>query len=91
MSASNGSDKTLPVCSRVLLLVGGDAAFLLLFAVIGRINHGELLDSETLATVVPFWLGTHQDRDFHDIPGGISASEACFNTKLNVFFVYLDP
>lgn len=42
---------------RVKLLVAGDAAALLLFAVIGRINHGEVLDVETLTTVLPFWIG----------------------------------
>eukprot|EP00195_Chlamydomonas_chlamydogama_P014702 CAMPEP_0202899370 /NCGR_PEP_ID=MMETSP1392-20130828/7622_1 /ASSEMBLY_ACC=CAM_ASM_000868 /TAXON_ID=225041 /ORGANISM="Chlamydomonas chlamydogama, Strain SAG 11-48b" /LENGTH=251 /DNA_ID=CAMNT_0049585535 /DNA_START=22 /DNA_END=777 /DNA_ORIENTATION=- len=43
--------------SKALLLAGGDAAFILLFAVIGRINHGELLDVETLNTALPFWIG----------------------------------
>lgn len=44
-------------CRRVRLLVLGDAAALLAFAMVGRINHGELLDAETFATVLPFWLG----------------------------------
>lgn len=30
---------------------------LLLFAVIGRINHGEILDMETLTTALPFMIG----------------------------------
>jgi hypothetical protein len=39
-------------------MVLGDAAALLLFAIAGRINHGEILDVETFMTVLPFWIGT---------------------------------
>ena len=42
---------------RVQLLVAGDAAFILLFAAIGRVNHGEILDWELLLTAMPFWAG----------------------------------
>lgn len=38
-------------------MAGGDAAALLAFAAIGRINHGGVLDLETLATAAPFWAG----------------------------------
>ena len=38
--------------------MAGDLLALVLFAIIGRINHGEILDLETLTTVLPFWLGT---------------------------------
>jgi hypothetical protein len=44
-------------CSKAATLVAGDAAALLLFAVIGRINHGEILDWETFNTALPFMLG----------------------------------
>ena len=30
---------------------------ILLFAAIGRINHGEVLDIELLLTALPFWTG----------------------------------
>lgn len=42
---------------KVAQLVLGDAAALLLFAVIGRINHGEVVSMETFTTVLPFWIG----------------------------------
>eukprot|EP00892_Ulva_mutabilis_P006362 jgi/Ulvmu1/4098/UM019_0077.1 len=42
---------------KVQLLIAGDLSALLLFAIIGRINHGEILDLDTLTTVLPFWLG----------------------------------
>ena len=50
---------SLHVCahSKVAKLVGGDAAALLLFGIIGRINHGEVLSMETFNTVLPFWIG----------------------------------
>jgi len=41
---------------RVALLAGGDAAALLLFAAIGRANHGEGLGG-VLDTALPFLLG----------------------------------
>ena len=43
--------------SKAATLVAGDAAALLLFAIIGRINHGEILDWETFNTALPFMLG----------------------------------
>jgi hypothetical protein len=44
-------------CRRVRLLAAGDAASILLFAAIGRLNHGELLDLDLLITAIPFWAG----------------------------------
>ncbi len=45
-------------CRRTALLVGGDAAALLLFAAIGRRNHGEGLQIlETFNTALPFLVG----------------------------------
>jgi hypothetical protein len=45
-------------CRRIALLVGGDTAALLLFAAIGRRNHGEGLQiSETFNTALPFLVG----------------------------------
>lgn len=42
---------------RVLLLVGGDAAILLLFAATGRSNHGEAVSAGSiLATAAPFLI-----------------------------------
>jgi hypothetical protein len=41
-------------------MAGGDAAALLLFAIIGRANHGEVLDWETLGTALPFMIGETQ-------------------------------
>lgn len=42
---------------KTLTLVGGDITALLVFAAIGRVNHGEVLDSETLLTALPFIVG----------------------------------
>ena len=43
---------------RIALLVGGDTAALLLFAAIGRRNHGEGLQIlETFNTALPFLVG----------------------------------
>lgn len=39
------------------MLVSGDILGLLLFAVIGRVNHGEILDVETIGTALPFMIG----------------------------------
>lgn len=55
-----GEDSGL-TSTKVAVLVGGDAAALVLFAVIGRINHGGIIDIETLQTALPFlvgWFGT---------------------------------
>jgi hypothetical protein len=41
--------------------VGGDVAALVAFSAIGRVQHGEALSAETLATALPFvigWLST---------------------------------
>ena len=47
-----------PCARRVALLVGGDAAALLLFAAIGRMNHGEgMALGDLLTTAAPFLLG----------------------------------
>ena len=43
--------------SKAALLAGGDAAILVLFAVVGRMNHGYPLDLEAFATALPFLLG----------------------------------
>jgi hypothetical protein len=43
--------------SKTATLVAGNAAALLLFAVIAPINHGEVLDWETFNTALPFMLG----------------------------------
>ena len=58
-------------CRRAQLLAGGDAAALLLFAAIGRINHGEILDLELLMTALPFWAGacSHLADAIHPRPG----------------------
>jgi hypothetical protein len=45
--------------SRVALLAGGDAAVLLAFAAIGRINHGEPI-SGALDTALPFLIGARR-------------------------------
>lgn len=46
------------LCRRLALLVGGDTLALLLFAAIGRRNHGEGLQLlQTLNTAVPFLVG----------------------------------
>lgn len=45
-------------CRRTALLIGGDAAALLVFAAIGRKNHGEGLQlAETFNTALPFLVG----------------------------------
>lgn len=45
-------------CRRTALLVGGDTAALLLFAAIGRRNHGEGLQIlDTFNTALPFLVG----------------------------------
>ncbi|KAK9817711.1 hypothetical protein WJX72_001058 [[Myrmecia] bisecta] len=50
-----GADTDL---TRVLLLVGGDLAALLVFAAIGRNNHGEGLDlGAVFGTALPFLIG----------------------------------
>ncbi|EIE23939.1 hypothetical protein COCSUDRAFT_62467 [Coccomyxa subellipsoidea C-169] len=47
-----------PSLGRLALLVGGDAAALLLFAAIGRANHGESLDPASVLSVAwPFLVG----------------------------------
>ncbi len=47
-------------CRRVALLVAGDAAALLLFAAIGRANHGESLDPASILSVAwPFLAGLY--------------------------------
>jgi hypothetical protein len=44
---------------RIALLAGGDALALLLFAAIGRANHGESLDLPSVLSVAwPFLAGT---------------------------------
>jgi len=43
--------------SKGLLMAGGDAAALVLFAATGHISHGGGLDIETLHTAVPFLVG----------------------------------
>lgn len=42
---------------RVGTLVVGDTFALLLFAIIGRWQHGEIVDIETLTTALPFMIG----------------------------------
>ena len=45
-------------CRKTVLLVSGDLAALLLFAAIGRANHGESLDAvSVLKTAAPFLIG----------------------------------
>ena len=52
------SRQSLSACRRTALLVGGDAAALLVFAAIGRRNHGEGLQLlEILNTALPFLVG----------------------------------
>lgn len=49
---------TAPFHRRVVLLAAGDLAVLLLFAAIGRANHGEPLTvSSTISTAMPFIIG----------------------------------
>mmetsp|Transcript_17691 Transcript_17691/g.44535 ORF Transcript_17691/g.44535 Transcript_17691/m.44535 type:complete len:258 (-) Transcript_17691:567-1340(-) len=43
--------------TRTAIMVGGDAAALLLFAALGRANHGEGVTPDTLGTALPFLLG----------------------------------
>ena len=43
--------------SKTALLATGDIVALLLFAAAGRVNHGEVLDAETLTTALPFIIG----------------------------------
>jgi hypothetical protein len=50
------SDENALDWGRVALLVGGDATALLLFAAVGRANHGEGL-AGALGTAAPFLLG----------------------------------
>lgn len=52
----SGQDRTADV-KRIALLVAGDAVGLLIFAIVGRISHGEVLSLETLGTALPFWIG----------------------------------
>jgi Protein of unknown function (DUF3054) len=51
------TDRCIALYRRVQLLAAGDAAAILMFAAIGRINHGEMLDIELLLTALPFWTG----------------------------------
>lgn len=46
-----------PTRSKTALLATGDLVALLLFAAAGRVNHGEVLDAETLTTALPFIIG----------------------------------
>ena len=46
------------ICRQIALLVGGDTAALLLFAAVGRRNHGEGLQLlQTVNTALPFLVG----------------------------------
>jgi hypothetical protein len=51
---------TLVIYSKIRLLVAGDAAAILLFAAIGRINHGGVLDWETISVALPFLVGERE-------------------------------
>lgn len=42
-------------------MLGGDALALLLFAAVGRMNHGEPVNADTLNTAMPFLIGAHDD------------------------------
>ncbi|GMH42563.1 hypothetical protein BSKO_10482 [Bryopsis sp. KO-2023] len=52
----DGKDDT-PQWLRTGTLVAGDALGLLVFAAIGKINHGEILDLDTIGTALPFMIG----------------------------------
>jgi hypothetical protein len=59
--------------SKAAKLAAGDAASLLLFAVIGRASHGEPLDGEVLATALPFMLGAARGPGTAGLPGWLGA------------------
>eukprot|EP01023_Acetabularia_acetabulum_P068768 TRINITY_DN980_c0_g1_i2.p1 TRINITY_DN980_c0_g1~~TRINITY_DN980_c0_g1_i2.p1 ORF type:complete len:217 (-),score=30.36 TRINITY_DN980_c0_g1_i2:373-1023(-) len=51
------SPQSKSIVGQTLQIIGGDIFCIILFAIIGRINHGEVLDVETINTALPFMVG----------------------------------